>query len=137
MSPELDYQMPQGSDFTVALPEVPKLLTVFINNMAQKGPYEDILSECMNSRGKVLIDLMEVFSGRTVSGKMHSFNSDPARAAPQIFDQYCNILAFLQRHGALVNMVHPEQLMASSEILQLLSTRSGQAGRNRQQAKLW
>lgn len=137
MSPEFVYQMPHGSAFTVALPQVPKLLTVFINNMAQKGPYEDLLSECISSRGKVLIDLLEAFSGRTVSGKMQSFNSDPARAAPQIYDQYCNILGFLQRHGALVNLVHPEQLMASSELLQLLSTKSGQAGRNRQEAKQW
>lgn len=136
MPTDFSYQMPQVA-FNVALPELPKLLTVFINNMAQKGPYQDLLSECMSSRGKVLIDLMEAFSGRSVTGKTHSFNSDPAKAAPQIFDQYSSILGFLQRHGALVNLVHPEQLMASSELLQLLSTKSGQAGRNRQQAKLW
>lgn len=136
MSPEIDYQLPQAT-FAVALPELPKLFTVFVNNMAQKGPYQDLLSECMGSRGKVLIDLMEAFSGRTVSGKAHSFNSDPSKSAPQIFDQYCVIVAFLQRHGALVNLVHPEQLMTSSELLHLLSTRPGHTGRSRQQAKLW
>lgn len=133
---EIEYEMPKGS-FTVAMPELPKLFTMYINHTALKGPYQDVLNECIFSRGKVFIDLMEAFSGRTVAGKTHSFSSDPAKAAPQVYDQYCSILAFLQRHGALVNLVHPEQMMSSSEVLQLLSIKTGQAKGNRLNSKLW
>jgi hypothetical protein len=117
-----EYKLPD-CPLEVGLPSVPLMLQWYINNLVLKGPYEDLKKECMESRGKLFIDLVELFSGRKIPGMVKSFSVDSSRAAEQCMEQYTAILQFLARHGALMNNVLPEFLLDTHSLHQVLELR--------------
>lgn len=88
-----------------------------------RGPFKDLAGEYSASKGKLLVDLVESLSGKGVPGKLGKLPPNRKEQAEQIRLQYEKVLTFLKQHGALLNAVKPELLLAQEDFERVLASR--------------
>jgi hypothetical protein len=76
---------------------------------------------------QVLTDIVELLTGKTMTGKVKVFSPDKSRAAEQLLQHYQAVLEFLERHGALMNSVQAEHLLDPDTLDQVLQLREARA----------
>jgi len=86
-------------------------LSHFVPSMA----FNSIPDDFWKSKGKLLFDVIETLSGKTVQGRIQKISSNKKEQIPQLIEQYESALTFLKQHGALLNHVKPENLLMPGE----------------------
>lgn len=77
--------------------------------------FQSIPDDFWKSKGKLLFDVIETLSGKTVQGRIQKLSSNKKEQIPQLIEQYESALTFLKQHGALLNHVKPENLLMPNE----------------------
>lgn len=114
----------------ISTPKLPELFLAYLNATTRKGPFRNLYQESVDSGGHVLVDLIELFTGRPVQVAKAGETLDGLLAA------YKSILLFLQRHGALVATVLPEHMLTRVQAMALLEQRETRRNAARECA-LW
>ena len=68
------------------------------------------------SRGKMIVELVELLSGKPVPGKLARLPGNKKEAAEALVGMYDALLVFLKSHGALLNAVKPEMLLDAEDL---------------------
>lgn len=96
-------------------------LARWIDATTPKGPLDvnDLTNAMRRSRGRLLVELVEYWSGKELVGKVLNFSPKPRTACEQLLGQYEKILTYLKASGALLNAVKPEMLLDSKDFHRL------------------
>lgn len=98
-------------------------LVKYLNVSTTKGPgLDNLRSQIMASRGRLLTELVELLSGRTVT--MRSMPATTRKeAAVALCANYDAVLSFLRGQGCLINAVKPEMLLSFEDFCRVMDTR--------------
>eukprot|EP00798_Chlamydomonas_sp_ICE-L_P015727 gene15727-21848_t len=99
----------------------------FLNATTNKGPYTDIAVQMVSSRGKMIVELVEVLGGKPFPGKIAKLPPNKKEAAEMLLRMFDALLVFLKGHGALLNAVKPEMLLDAEDLARVLTGRSNKA----------
>ena len=98
-------------------------LRSWLNCTAMKSPIENIPKDFIHSNGRILMELIETLTGRSVPGKITKLSSNKREQPQQLFKQYEECLAHLKGHGALLNHIRPEALLNRHDYVNICSHR--------------
>lgn len=124
--PGLEYVLPEPS---TALGPVTTSANIvrFLNATSSRGPLEQLLQQLVASRGKLIVELVELLSGKQVPNKQYKNSANKKEAAENLLSLFDALLVFLKSHGALLNAVKPEMLLEYEDFDRILNARSNQA----------
>ncbi|EFJ49198.1 hypothetical protein VOLCADRAFT_90100 [Volvox carteri f. nagariensis] len=112
-------------------PEVPcRGVARYLNATTTRGPFDNLGQQMMVSRGKLLLEIVEMLSGKSVPGKIFKLNNNRKEAVRQLLLQYDAVLVFLKSHGCLLNAVKPEMLLEYEDFCRVMNERSTAATDN-------
>ena len=96
-------------------------LARWIDATTPKGPLDvnDLTNAMRRSHGRLLVELVEYWSGKELVGKVLNFSPNPRTASLQLLGQYEKILTYLKASGALLNAVKPEMLLDAKDFHRL------------------
>lgn len=105
-----------------------RLLMNWLNCTTSIGPFDDIPGNFIESKGRLMTELVEYWSGHPVPGKIGSgkvlvLSAKKREAAEQLLEQNEKLLGFLKAHGALLNSVKPEMLLDPMDFHRVLDRR--------------
>jgi hypothetical protein len=100
----------------------------WLNCTTSIGPFDDIPGNFIESKGRLMTELVEYWSGHPVPGKIGSgkvlvLSAKKREAAEQLLEQNEKLLGFLKAHGALLNSVKPEMLLDPMDFHRVLDRR--------------
>ncbi|KAK9828703.1 hypothetical protein WJX72_001600 [[Myrmecia] bisecta] len=123
----VDYSLPEGG-LTSMGPTIPSPHCArFLHATTLKGLITSLPSAVLSSKGRLMLDFVENFSGKPVPGKVGSLASSRKEASSQLLAQAEALLAFLKSHGALLNTVKPELLLDLEDFRSILAKRDAKA----------
>lgn len=105
-------------------------LARWINAITPKGPVEDIPGDFISSKGRLIIELVEFWSGKPVPGKVTRLSGNKREASEQILGQYEKLLTHLKAHGALLNSVKPEMMLDMEDFSRVIHARMAKISSN-------
>ena len=76
------------------------------------------------TKGRLLIEYIEFWSGKPVPGKVSRLSSNKREASEQLLEQYEKLLTHLKSHGALLNSVKPEMMLDTDDFSRIMHTRT-------------
>jgi hypothetical protein len=120
LAANVEYTMPINPRLT-GTATVPELFVNYLNSTCLKGPFRDVHKESIESHGQVLVDLVEYFTGKSVSKRSRDQARD--KSPNGLCNMYTSVLLFLERHGVLVNTVLPEFLLDQTAFVAMLDYR--------------
>ena len=96
-------------------------LALWLEATTPRGPFsrEDLPSSLRARGGRVFVDLVEFWSGRTFLGKTLNASPDPRARAQQTLRQYEALLTHLKSCGATLAGVRPELLIDGDDFRRL------------------
>ena len=96
-------------------------LALWLEATTNRGPFsrEDLPSSLRARGGRVFVDLVEFWSGRTFLGKTLNASPDPRARAQQTLRQYEALLTHLKSCGATLAGVRPELLIDGDDFRRL------------------
>ena len=96
-------------------------LALWLEASTPRGPFsrEDLPSSLRARGGRVFVDLVEFWSGRTFLGKTLNASADPRARALQTLRQYEALLTHLKSCGATLAGVRPELLIDGDDFRRL------------------
>ena len=96
-------------------------LALWLEATTPRGPFarEDLPSSLRARGGRVFVDLVEFWSGRTFLGKTLNASADPRARARQTLRQYEALLTHLKSCGATLSGVRPELLIDPDDFRRL------------------
>jgi len=95
----------------------------WLNTSTMKGPFSSIPGDFLGSKGRLLVEIIEFWSGKAVPGKVTKFSTNKKEAAEQVCQLFEKVLTHLKAHGALLNSVKPEFLLDAEDLNRILSSR--------------
>ena len=98
-------------------------LARWLNATTPKGPVDDIPGDFISSKGRLLVELIEFWSGKPVPGKVTRLSGNKREASEQLLGQYEKLLTHLKAHGALLNAVKPEMMLDSEDFSRVMQAR--------------
>jgi len=113
------FELPVAEVQTPGAVEPSTHMLHFLNAATTKGPFGEIPHEMVASKGRLLMELIEVLSGKQVPGKVSKYSFNKREAAGQLCSQYEKLLTFLKTHGALLNFVKPEFLLDAEDFMRV------------------
>ena len=121
------YEMRPKSDLSNIGPEAPnRFLARFLNATTMLGPFNNLREDALASKGKTVIDVIEILSGRPVPGKALSLPASRREAMMMLLTQYEKLLQHLTSMGALLSTTKPEFLLDNDDFARLLAMRETQ-----------
>ncbi|GFR48568.1 hypothetical protein Agub_g10470, partial [Astrephomene gubernaculifera] len=102
-------------------------VAAYLNATTTRGPFDDLGAQMMSSRGKLLVEIVELLSGKAVPGKIFKISNNRKEAVRQLLQQYDAVLVFLKSHGCLLNQVKPEMLLEYDDFCRVMNERSSAA----------
>ncbi|GLI64998.1 hypothetical protein VaNZ11_008424 [Volvox africanus] len=102
----------------------------YLNATTTRGPFDNLGHQMMVSRGKLLLEIVEMLSGKTVPGKIFKLSNNRKEAVRQLLQQYDAVQVFLKSHGCLLNAVKPEMLLEYEDFCRVMNERSTAAPDN-------
>ncbi|PNW70067.1 hypothetical protein CHLRE_17g704300v5 [Chlamydomonas reinhardtii] len=102
----------------------------YLNATTTRGPFDDLAKQMLGSRGKLLVEVVEMLSGKNLPGKVFKLSNNRKEAVKQLLGQYDAVLVFLKSHGCLLNAVKPEMLLEFDDFCRVMNERSTAATDN-------
>jgi len=87
----------------------------WLNLFVPKCAFSTIPDDFWNSKGKLLFEVIESLSGKSVPGRTGKVTGGKKEQIAAAVKQYEDALNFLKQHGALLNHVKPENLLVPGE----------------------
>lgn len=106
-----------------------------MRNLSTDAFFEMVVS----SKGGLVIEMLERWSGKTLPGKVYAFAHNRKDASEQALGQYDRMLTFLKSHGALLNAIKPEYLLEFEDLRRVVEARVARAATvaEEETARLW
>ncbi|KXZ50888.1 hypothetical protein GPECTOR_14g137 [Gonium pectorale] len=112
-------------------PEAPcRGVARYLNATTTRGPFDDLGAQMLASRGKLLVEVVEMLSGKSIPNKIFKLSNNRKDAVKQLLQQYDAVLVFLKSHGCLLNAVKPEMLLDFEDFCRVMNERSTHATDN-------
>ncbi|KAG2493472.1 hypothetical protein HYH03_008289 [Edaphochlamys debaryana] len=102
----------------------------YLNATTTRGPFDDLGKQMLVSRGKLLVEVVEMLSGKSIPNKVSKISNNRKEAVRQLLQQYDAVLVFLKSHGCLLNAIKPEMLLEYDDFCRVMNERSTQATDN-------
>ena len=100
------------------------MLKRFITATSMLGPFASLQAEAVTGRGRLLFDIVQLLSGRSLPGRVGSLPANRKDALNALCGQFKHALQHMTTLGATLSNVHPEFLMPSDDFTRLLSVRA-------------
>ncbi|KAL0021413.1 hypothetical protein WJX79_003538 [Trebouxia sp. C0005] len=126
LDPRGSYKLPEGGFASMGPTVSPVALSKFLTAVSGKQ-FQNPPSEMLVSRGLLIHDLLELFSGKPMPGRTSGGGSGRRESAPALLAGYENLLAHLKSQGALLNAVKPELLLDITDFRLMLAKREAKA----------
>lgn len=108
--------------------EVNRFLPRYLNATTMLGPFTNLREDILASKGRTIIDIVEILSGKPVPGKATQLPASRREAMVMLLNQYEKLIQHLASLGALLNTTKPEFLLDADDFARLLSMRETQGG---------
>ena len=108
---------------SAAVPLQSPFLARWLNATTSKGPFDDLASACLATKGRLVVELAEFFSGKQVPTAKAAAVSNKKEQLDQVVSQFDKLLNFLRSCGALLNAIKPEHLLELEEFQQVITER--------------
>ncbi|DBA78771.1 TPA: putative protein fap47 [Trebouxia sp. C0004] len=126
LDPRGSYKLPEGGFASMGPTVSPVALSKFLTAVSGKQ-FQNPPSEMLVSRGLLIHDLLELFSGKPMPGRTSGGGSGRRESAPALLAGYENLLAHLKSQNALLNAVKPELLLDITDFRLILAKREAKA----------